>query len=346
MNVEFPGLGLSFEIRPWAFNVFGLPIYWYGIIIALAFLTAVVLAVRSCKKHDIEQDTILDLALYAVPSAIVGARLYFVVLNWDQFRGNLKAIFEIRSGGLAIYGAIITAVIAAWLYCRIKKIKFLHLADFAVPYLVLGQAIGRWGNFINQEAFGYETTLPWRMNGDVVNANILERVGNIDLTKWGAHPTFLYESLWDLGVFFFLLFHRKKKKADGEVLSFYFILYGIGRFFIENLRTDSLMLGEVRASRLLSLVLVIVFTAVLIYLRTKKKKYAEEETVGVTQSEYSSLLIEMREAEEKELSASVEAEAQDEESSTSAEAAAQDEELNASAEVTAQDESEELREDT
>ncbi len=309
MNVEFPGLGLSFEIRTWAFEVFGIPIYWYGIIIALAFLTAIVLGIKSCRKYNIEPDTILDLVLYAAPAAIIGARLYYVILNWGYFGGDLKAIFDLRSGGLAIYGAVIAAIFVAWLYCRKKKINFLHLADFAVPYLVLGQGIGRWGNFVNQEAFGYETTLPWRMNGDVVNKDILSRVGDIDLTKWGAHPTFLYESLWDIGVFLFLLYYRKKKKVNGEVLCLYFILYGIGRFFIESLRTDSLMLGQLRASRLLSLVLVVAFIGVLIYLRTKKNRQKEESDTQV-KSEYSDLLEQMR-REEEEIKATAEDDTQE-----------------------------------
>jgi len=313
MNVEFPGLGLSFEISNVAFSVFGVPIYWYGIIIASAFLIAIVLALRSCRKYDIDPDTILDLVLYAAPAAIIGSRIYYVIFNWSYFKGDLKAIIDIRSGGLAIYGAVIAAVIVAWIYCRKKKVIFFKLTDFAVPYLVLGQAIGRWGNFINQEAFGYETTLPWRMNSDAVNADIISRVGDIDLTKWGAHPTFLYESLWNIAVFAFLLFYRRKKKVNGEVLSLYFILYGVGRFFIENLRTDSLMLGQFRASRLLSLVLAAAFTGILIYLRTKKSVEEKEEIEPEVRSEYSDLLEKMRMEEEelKEAAEEVHEEVQD-----------------------------------
>jgi len=306
MKVEFPGLGLSFEISTVAFRVFGVPIYWYGIIIAFAFLLAILLALRSCRKYDIEQDTILDLVLYAAPAAIVGARLYYVIFNWEYFKGDIKAILDIRSGGLAIYGSVIAAVIVALIYCRAKKINFFKLTDFAIPYLLLGQGIGRWGNFVNQEAFGDRTTLPWRMNGDVINSFLLKNYEGIDLSKEGVHPTFLYESLWDIAVFLFLIWYRKKKKVDGEVLSLYFIMYGVGRFLIEGLRTDSLMLGEFRVSRLLSLILAVAFAGVFVYLRVRKENIAEEAVEEEVRSEYRDLLEKIRQEEEEEMNASSE----------------------------------------
>ncbi len=298
MSVQFPGLwGLEFEIRIWAFRVFGQKIYWYGIVVALAFLVAVVLAVRSCKKYDIEPDSILDLVLLAVPSSIIFARLYYVIFSWNEYKDNLIDIVDIRSGGLALYGGVIGAFLVAMLYAKKKKIPFLHLADFAVPYVILGQSIGRWGNFINQEAFGTMTILPWRMNGSVPNEYLTNLQGNIDLSKWGVHPTFLYESLWDIAVFLFLIYCRKRKKLAGDVMFLYFALYGVGRFFIEGLRTDSLMLGSFRASRLLSFLLVLVFTSLFIYRRVKKAKEAGEEPTVPGQSEFGSLLMKMKEEE-------------------------------------------------
>lgn len=301
MNVQFPGLwGLEFELRRWAFEVFGVKIYWYGIIIALAFLVAVLLAVRSSRKYDIEPDSILDLVLFAAPAAIIFARLYYVIFSWDQYKDNLLEIFNTRNGGLAIYGGVIGALLVAWLYAKKKKISFLHLADFTVPYLVLGQGIGRWGNFVNQEAFGSKTSLPWRMNGEYPNSYLNSLQENLDLTKWGVHPTFLYESLWNIAVFLLLILHRKRRKVEGEVLFLYLVLYGVGRFFIEGLRTDSLMLGSFRVSQLLSILLVLVFASLFIYRRVKKAKEADEEPVDPGQSQYGALLMKMKGEEQAE----------------------------------------------
>jgi len=299
MNVQFPGLGLELDISRKAFEIFGLEIYWYGVIIAFALLVCVVLATRCCRKYGIEPDNILDIVLIAAPTALVFARLYYVVFSWDQYKDNLIDILKVRDGGLAIYGAVIGAVLAAWLYTRYKKISFLQLADFAVPYLVLGQAIGRWGNFVNQEAFGTATTLPWRMNGYYPDKYLSSLPENLDLSKWGVHPTFLYESLWDFCVFLILLNLRKRKKVEGEVFFLYFVLYGAGRFLIEGIRSDSLMLGSIRVSQLLSLVLALVFAALFIY---KRKKTTETETgeLPLGQSNYGSILMKLKAEEETE----------------------------------------------
>jgi len=299
-SISFPGLGLEFELRRYAFIVFGIEIYWYGIIITLAFLAAVLMALKSCKKYDLTADNILDLVLYAAPVAIIFSRLYYVVFNWDQFRNDLIAILKIRDGGLAIYGAVIGALLVAWLYTRKKKISFLNLADFGIPYVAFGQGIGRWGNFINQEAFGEITDLPWRMNGDEINRYIQTK--GADPSVYGVHPTFLYESLLDIAVFAFLLYWRKKRKAEGEVLFLYFILYGTGRALIESLRTDSLMLGSLRVSQVLSVILVLAGLFLFLYRRAQKRK-SEEETVVIGQSRYGALLMQMKAEEEAEKSA-------------------------------------------
>lgn len=297
MKVSFPGLNLDFEMSREAFNVFGIPIYWYGIIIAFAFLAAVLLGLRSCKKYGLEPDNILDLVLFAAPAAIIGARLYYVIFSWDQYKDNLIDILKIRDGGLAIYGGVIAAMLVAWLYARKKKISPLHLVDFGVPYLALGQAIGRWGNFVNQEAFGAPTTLPWRMNGAVADSYLSSLPEALDLSKWGVHPAFLYESLWNFALFFFLIWLRKKKKLEGEVLFVYLIGYGIGRFMIEGLRTDSLYLGSFRVSQLLSALLAVSFVLLFILRRVRKSRTEDEEPVELGQSQYGSLLMKLKEEE-------------------------------------------------
>ncbi len=299
MVTQFPGLGLNFEVNNVAFKVFGLSVYWYGIIIAFAFLAAVVLALRSCKSFDIDQDTILDGVLIAVPAAIIVARLYYVAFSWNEYKDDLLKIFDTRSGGLAIYGGVIGAALAVFIYAKVKKIPFLKLMDFAAPYIILGQAIGRWGNFINQEAFGSQTQLPWRMNGTYADQYIMSN--GLDPAVWGVHPTFLYESLWNIAVFAVLLAFRRKKKLNGEVVSLYLILYGIGRFIIEGLRTDSLMLGSIRFSQLLSIVLVLVLIPVFIYRRVKLSRKTEEQPTELGQSKYGDLLMKMKEEEKAEL---------------------------------------------
>jgi phosphatidylglycerol:prolipoprotein diacylglycerol transferase len=298
MTTQFPGLGLNFEINNVAFKVFGLSAYWYGILIAFALLLAMILALRSCEKFGISQDTLLDGVLIAVPCAIVFSRLYYVVFSWDEYKDNLLKIFDTRSGGLAIYGAVIGAALGAFVYTRIKKISFLNIFDFAVPYIILGQAIGRWGNFINQEAYGAPTDLLWRMNGTYIDKYV--KGEGLDPAVWGVHPTFLYESLWNFAVFAFLIIFRRKKKLNGEVVSLYLILYGIGRAFIEGLRTDSLMLGNIRFSQMLSIVFIIVLVPLFIYRRVKLAKKTDEELAVIGQSKYGALLMKMKEEEEAE----------------------------------------------
>jgi len=294
--VEFPGLwGMKFTISRVAFEVFGIPIYWYGIIIASGFLLAVLLGMKNSKLAGLEPDSVLDLVLFGAPVAIVFARLFYVVFTWELFKDNLIDIVNTRKGGLAIYGGIIGALIVAYFYSKNKKVGFFSLMDFAAPYIIMAQGIGRWGNFINQEAFGYATSLPWRMNSAIVNAELLAANRSIDLSVFGAHPTFLYESLWNFAVFFFLIWFRKRKKLDGEVFFLYMLLYGAGRFFIEGLRTDSLMLGTFRISQLLAAVFVVASTILIIYRRKMIKKYDDQAPVEIGQSRYGAVLMKLRE---------------------------------------------------
>ncbi|MEN8906894.1 MAG: prolipoprotein diacylglyceryl transferase [Clostridiales bacterium] len=259
--VEFPNFGgLKIDIDRVALKLFNISIYWYGVIIALAFLIGVLLSIKKSKMYKIVPDHIIDILLYATPVAIICARLYYVIFNASEF-DSFSDIINIRSGGLAIFGGIIGAFITAIVLCRIKKIDAYSMFDLIAPYLALSQAIGRWGNFINQEAFGSNTNLPWGMTGNSIkNQLTVMRDSGIEIEpNLPVHPTFLYESIWNVMVFILLINFRKKFKQKGAIIFLYMILYGIGRFFIEGLRMDSLMLGNFRISQLLSFVFVLVF---------------------------------------------------------------------------------------
>jgi phosphatidylglycerol:prolipoprotein diacylglycerol transferase len=259
--IKFPGLGLVFSIDRVAFTVFGFTIYWYGIIIAFGFMSAILLAMRNCNKFGIKQSDIIDLILFIIPISVIGARLYFVIFSWQNYKNNLAEVFNIRNGGLAIYGGIITGIIVAFIYAKKRKIGVLKLFDFFIPYVALAQSIGRWGNFFNQEAHGVETALPWRM----------EIFDTVKMHRISVHPTFFYESLWNFGLFLFLIWFRKHKKLQGEVFTLYLGLYGFARFFIEGLRTDSLYLGSFRISQVLAGLLFTV-CIVLFFVRRYKSK--------------------------------------------------------------------------
>jgi phosphatidylglycerol:prolipoprotein diacylglycerol transferase len=299
--VSFPKMGIDLDISRVAFKVFNTPIYWYGIIIALAFLVCVLWAMRDTKKYDLVPDTVIDLMLFAAPIAIICARIYYVVFSWEDYRYNLKEIFATRDGGLAILGGVIGGVITAYFVARYKKIPTFKFFDFFVPYLALGQAIGRWGNFFNQEAFGTNTSLPWGMTSPTTKAFLSSVAGQLKelngITVYPdlpVHPTFLYESILDFAIFALLLWMRKKKKFDGEVFCLYFVTYCIGRAFIEGLRTDSLMIGHLRVSQLLSVILAIAFGIFIIYKRNKIKNGGIEEA-EVGHSGYSDILKFMKE---------------------------------------------------
>lgn len=249
--------------NPVAFQVFGYPIYWYGIFIAAAVLLGILLSCRRGRHYGISSDAVIDYALICIPAAIVGARLYYVALEWDQYKDNLFSIVQTWHGGLAIYGGIIAAIIAAFFVSRHKKIPLAAMCDVAMPAVVLGQAIGRWGNFVNQEAFGNQVLDPSLQFFPY--AVYIERLG-----QWHM-ATFFYESMACLLIFAFLLWYTKRAGRVGNVTLFYGLLYGIERFFVEGLRTDSLYLGDIRFSQALSLVLAIVCGG-LLYLQWRKKR--------------------------------------------------------------------------
>ncbi len=239
MNTEnmvgFEGLGIPpFVMDRVAFSIGSFNIYWYAILITLGLILAVAFALWQARKFDVTTDNIIDVLLFGLPAAIICARAFYVIFEWDRYN-TFAEMINIRDGGLAIYGGIIGAFVTGFVYCRVKKVNMLALFDLASLCFLIGQAIGRWGNFVNAEAYGTETNLPWAMSLVVVKNGVQEVIH--------CHPTFLYESLWNcLGFALLLLFNKKWKKHHGETFFLYFAWYGFGRFFIEGLRTDSLYL--------------------------------------------------------------------------------------------------------
>ena len=243
-----------------AFEIFNIPVYWYGLLI----VSSMVMAIIWCKFRDgtygVKFDDLLDLAIIMIPVAIICARLYYVAFSLDYYLKNPASILYINNGGLAIYGGLIGGLIVITVFSKIKKIKIFDITDYIVPIVALCQSIGRWGNYINVEAYGYETNLPLKM--EVLENGVVKYV----------HPTFLYESVCTFAIFIILSILSKKRKFTGEITYLYVIFYSLIRFFIEGLRTDSLMLFNIRISQILSLVLFIVFSSILIYKKNKHKQ--------------------------------------------------------------------------
>ena len=260
----FPMLGNLTIDPPSYFTVFGFKIYFYGVIIALGFILGIVCCTRICARFGIKEDDMYDTILVIIPTAIIGARLYYVLFELDRYLANPAEIFALRDGGLAIYGGVIAVVIVAIILCRSRHIKLGAMMDLVVMGLLIGQAIGRWGNFLNREAFGAETTMPWRMQLTTTAGELVE-----------VHPTFLYESLWNLiGLLLIVFVISKARRFDGENTCFYFLWYGVGRFWIEGLRTDSLMLVPsigLRASQLMAGIAVVAGIAAEVYFTRKLK---------------------------------------------------------------------------
>ena len=299
--LSFPGLGIDpFHIDKTAFSVFGRDVAWYGILITFGMVLAVLWAIHLAKFEGISFDDITDFAFIVIVCGVIGARLYYVIFSWEDygwvtaavsdgtllstilaFFKNLWATFvniiAIWNGGLAIYGGVIGGLITAVVYSKIKKgkVPFIKLFDILVPCVLIGQVIGRWGNFINIEAYGGETTLPWRMGIHYAFSEASAAAGLWDFEKF-VHPTFLYESLWNLIGLCIIIAIYKKKKFDGQIFCSYLIWYGFGRMLIEGLRTDSLMIGALRVSQCVGAVSVILgVTLMTVMLRRVKAKAAE-----------------------------------------------------------------------
>lgn len=286
--VSFPYLHLYFRLRREALTIGSLTIYWYGILIAAGMLLALLYAVKVCKKSGVSTDDLFDVVIWSLIAAIIGARLYYVLFYRDSvgdnpYFSNPSLIFQVWQGGLGIYGGVITAFVTGFIVCRVKKMSVGAVFDIAARGFLIGQAIGRWGNFINQEAYGSQTNLPWAMQ--------------INGMAYTVHPCFLYESLWCVLGFVLLHFYAKRKKFNGEIFLMYIAWYGFGRFFIEGLRTDSLMIGNIRVSQLVAAVLVVLAVILLAY---RYIKIAEEKKQKETT--YNPLFEEASDAVEQEIS--------------------------------------------
>ena len=297
--ISFPALGLDFNINRVAVNLFGKDIYWYGIIICLGFVLAALYVNRRTKEFGVTSDNLMDCLIICVPVGIICARIYYVAFEWGYYSQHPNEIIAIWKGGIAIYGAVIGVVIALAVYSRIKKLSFASLCDLAAFGLLIGQCIGRWGNFVNGEAHGGATSLPWGMSIDGASP---------------VHPTFLYESLWNIIGFIILNILYKKKKFGGEIALMYIIWYGIGRTFIEGLRTDSLYIGNsgIRVSQVLaalSAVIALIFLLVLRHRAIASGSTAAVAAVAQTASDTASAEKEIGESTEKSSEESDEADA-------------------------------------
>lgn len=298
----FPKLGWEFTVNSDAFTVFGLTIKWYGIMITLGLLLAFFYCFKRMKNYGLDQDRVVDAVFFGLIGGIIGARAYFVLMQWDDYKDNLSSVFSIRDGGLAIYGGIIGSVIIGCIVAKIRKVRIAPLLDLAGMGFLIGQGFGRWGNFFNHEAFGSNTNLPWGMTSLRIqnylseNANkIFESTGIQVDPLIPVHPCFLYESLWCFIGFLILHLYSKKRKFDGEIFLLYVGWYGLGRFFIEGLRTDSLMIGHIRVSQLVAGVCVL---AALIIILAKRRKIAlDGEYTFYKDTEESKILL--KQAEEK-----------------------------------------------
>ena len=297
MPISFPGLFGDWEFNPDPIAIhIGHGVYWYGIILACAMLAGLFLCMKQAKRFGLTEDNVLDLVLWAVPCCILGSRIYYVIFYLDLYRnadGGLDwgRIIAIWDGGLAIYGTVVAGVIVVLIFTKVKKLRFAAMTDLAAMGLLLGQIIGRWANFINREAFGGLTELPWRMRLWVSASQYIE-----------VHPTFLYESLWNLvGLLLMLFVVTKGRRFDGENTWFYFLWYGLGRSWVEGLRTDSLYLFDwtfmgqpIRVSQALSMVMVVVAAVMLFYNIKIKKRTAD----GLLVNQVAAVAAETAEAEE------------------------------------------------
>lgn len=307
----FPGLGLEFTIDRVALSLSGFNIYWYGVIIAAGFLLAVSFCYRRAPKFGVDPEKLIDMLFFAVPLAIVGARIYYVLFDLPQFRtpdGSLdwKAAAAIHDGGLAIYGGVIAAVLTVAVFCRVRRIRMWNLLDVGAYGLLIGQAVGRWGNFVNVEVFGRVTDVPWRMCGESI-ANWLWNNGHISDTDTynailegtlGVHPTFFYESLWNfIGLGLLILVGKRWRKCDGQIFLSYVVWYGVGRAVIEGIRSDTLFFftTQIKVSQLLA-VLSALAAAVLLLWRIRyagpataalepEKRDTDSETDGTDEAE-------------------------------------------------------------
>ena len=287
-DISFVHLGITIDHLRNSISIFGFRIAFYGIIIGIGILTGLWVATNDAKRRGQDPEVYLDFALYAIVVSIICARIYYVIFDWTSYKNDLLQIFNLRAGGLAIYGGVIGAAITLIVYTKVKKLSFFSLADTGCLGLITGQIIGRWGNFFNCEAFGGYTDglFAMRIRRALVNDNMISKeLLNHLIVKDGieyiqVHPTFFYESVWNLCVLAFLLWYRKRKRFDGEIFLIYLLGYGLGRVWIEGIRTDQLIFfgTGIAVSQALSFILVVISTLVLFFQHRQIRKKSKGET--------------------------------------------------------------------
>lgn len=307
-EIVFPNLGIDVKVDPTAFTVFGIDVQWYGILITAGLLLALLFAFRNLPRVGIDPDRATDAVIAGILGGLVGARAYYVLMNWKDYVGDWKLILNTREGGLAIFGGLIGAVLVGGIMCRIRKVKLLPMLDICGVGFLIGQGIGRWGNFTNQEAFGTNTNNLLCMSGGRIrtwiaqNYNSLTQL-NSDVTvdpDYPVHPCFLYESVWCLlGALVLATVLRRFRRFDGEIILLYCIWYGLGRFFIEGLRTDSLMIGSLRVSQALAACICVTAAVLLIVFLSKVKRMGREYRLYVDTDESKALLEEAAKRSQK-----------------------------------------------
>ena len=300
-EIQFPKLGWTFHIDPTAFTIGSFNIQWYGIIIVLGLILALIYVLPRMKRFGLDADRAIDAIIGGVIGGIIGARTYYVLLRWDEYKGDIKAIFNTRNGGLAIYGGLIGAILVGLIICKIRKVKVLPMLDIVSIGFLIGQGIGRWGNFVNQECFGSNTSSFLGITGGRIQQTIIDQTaigGEMNINGNAAmvwdkavHPCFLYESVWCLLGFLVLSTWSKRRKYDGQIFLMYMAWYGAGRFVIEGLRTDSLMAGSLKFSQMLSALLVVV-SVILQLVFFFRRKRDPERFVLYSSTEESRQLIE------------------------------------------------------
>ena len=280
VSIRFVNLGIEIQDLGDSISIFGFKIAYYGIVIAIGMILALLLVFHEAKRTKQNVDNYYDLAIFTILFGVIGARLYYVIFEWEQFKGNFASIFNIRTGGLGIYGGVLAGILVVFTFSRVKKLSFLQLLDTAVLGLLVGQILGRWGNFFNREAFGGYTDNLFAMQikldevGGVITDSLEQHIKVVDgISYIQVHPTFLYESLWNLVLLLLILLYRKHKKFEGEIISLYMIGYGIGRFLIEGLRTDQLVIPGIHAavSQVVSICMVLVGIGNILYHRFIQK---------------------------------------------------------------------------
>ncbi len=302
-EIQFPELGWKFNINPTAFSVFGFDIQWYGIIITIGLILALIYVLPKMKRFGLDSDRAIDVIIGGVIGGIIGARIYYVLMRWDEYKGDWKAMINTRNGGLAIFGGIIGGILIGYIIARIRKVKALPMLDVVSLGFLIGQGIGRWGNFFNQEAFGTNTDSFLGMTGGTIQRTIADGMSmDGDMYKNGlemlwekpVHPCFLYESIWCLLGFVILAFWSKRRKYDGQIFLMYLTWYGAERFLVEGLRTDSLMLGNIRVSQALAAVVFVASVILQIIFFIRRKRDPESFVLYASTEESHRLIEESR----------------------------------------------------